>query len=1098
MAYVNQLTPYNDLQAVITEYQNGTKSIGDVLSAYAIFTAEVSDLTAITTARNDALNKGAAIVTALAYEQLWYAQSSANTISTDAATLLANDKVTASAKATIQSILDQLSSLQSTLSSAFLNYRHSVYDVATAQATYNQAVINFNIAFCQNSAELLSDADLTAANTAMTDAQTALASAQSDETSYKAALDSAISAINTAYATIKNLGAGLSSTSTPPIEDVEPQVEALEAAYEKQKTYLTQSSVTRQIATASTITLPSTSSSLSMVQLMALLGEAQVMSIEVARRSALSSATVNAYRSQATAMNLLNVATDIGGLLTLATEIQQIVDNYNSQIETLNAQMLATAEAEYNFFANNIATINSIITATNTAYQNNDAATKALLDAASGISQATLDAAYSESLSETLSESYLLSSSPPTQVPGAFPTATTYTSIAYLTGSDFVTFNANTTLSDVNSAFAALLEKIAPILPQIETALSGMPGAPSDLSLSPKTAYSTYPTPPFLPSQSTIDQLSLIFSTYSTQEASTSDAGESQDTIEANQLLRLLALFGQGLNVTSSGALASLSSGAGAGSAAAAAALSQIGASSIFLNTIQSIFTNAAMLAGLQLAGSTPEIMAKLAETKMTLAEYLEAQATQAGAALDATTQAELANAMLQQLAVLITTPGALQAYAASILQGSPELANLSEADKTAVLSGLVSVLESVIVSAMVVIGISQGLSAASLISMALGTETTATSTLAAQFTALGIPMQKATELASMIAGQTGYSRILEDMNLDATTRAEILALVAAHEGNISLSSGVPGGKAFLATIIQDLASKGIVLPADISSPDFISTLVLQLQAKATPEQAVTIQQTFLPTTVVAPVVSGTTSTLDLFMQAATQTESALKALLETPVTEAGNVLAVSPSSILNQFVTQFEALSPTTQQALISQVANNSTLATLPGMTNEQVAALMLATRLGAVTPAEASSLIALVQAQAAAAAQNLPLTLSNLETKLVTNLFTPTEEERRIQEEAVKTEKLKAYIAPSTLSPLTLDSVSSAFRQYFVDMGDRTQAAKSIEAFAQTTQKVTDFPKVAAQFLTSPGLIILRTYSLRTRLAQDRGMQQDVTMTG
>jgi hypothetical protein len=166
--------------------------------------------------------------------------------------------------------------------------------------------------------------------------------------------------------------------------------------------------------------------------------------------------------------------------------------------------------------------------------------------------------------------------------------------------------------------------------------------------------------------------------------------------------------------------------------------------------------------------------------------------------------------------------------------------------------------------------------------------------------------------------------------------------------------------------------------------------------------------------------------------------------------------------------------------------------------MTNEQTAALMLATRLGAVTSAEASSLIALVQAQAAAAAQNLPLTLSNLETKLVTNLFTPTEEERRIQEEVVKAETVKAYVAPSTLSPLTLDLVSSAFRQYFVDMGDRTQAAKSIEAFAQTTQKVTDFPKVAAQFLTSPGLIILRTYSLRTRLAQDRGMQQDVTMTG
>ena len=67
-----------------------------------------------------------------------------------------------------------------------------------------------------------------------------------------------------------------------------------------------------------------------------------------------------------------------------------------------------------------------------------------------------------------------------------------------------------------------------------------------------------------------------------------------------------------------------------------------------------------------------------------------------------------------------------------------------------------------------------------------------------------------------------------------------------------------------------------------------------------------------------------------------------------------------------------------------------------------------------------------------------------------------------------------------------------------HFVDVADANQAAVASEAFARTIQSVADFSKVAETFLLSPGMIILRAYSLRTRSAQDRSVQQNITMTG
>ncbi len=366
-------------------------------------------------------------------------------------------------------------------------------------------------------------------------------------------------------------------------------------------------------------------------------------------------------------------------------------------------------------------------------------------------------------------------------------------------------------------------------------------------------------------------------------------------------------------------------------------------------------------------------------------------------------------------------------------------------------------------------------------------------STLIAQFTAAGIPQETAATLAAALPGQVAYAytQTLQSLGLGATSLAEILALAAANQGNIPLSQGVA------TPMLQDLAKQGISLPSTISSPNFMAQLVSQLQALAAPGQAAAIQAVFLLPT--PPPAVGGASPLEMFGQVAQQMQTALAAAVTAPPPAAVPPAPTElPSAILNQFTTQFEALSPAIQQSLLAQIASNPTLANLPGITPEQTASLTLALRTGAVTLPEVSSLLALVQDQANAAAQGLPFTMSSVETALITRLFTPTEEERRIQEEAVKADINRPYTAPSTLSPQTLDLVSSSFRQYFVDVSDANQAAVAAEAFAQTIQNVANFPQIAANFLMSPGMIILRAYSLRTRSAQDRSMQQNITMTG
>ena len=105
--YSSLLAPYATLQSDVDSYLAGTMSASDLVTAYNNL---VSQLSSITDAGTDLLNKSAALTTAIAYEQLLYAQTTLATIQSDADALL--NTVSGTALSNLTSVLTSLSTLQ--------------------------------------------------------------------------------------------------------------------------------------------------------------------------------------------------------------------------------------------------------------------------------------------------------------------------------------------------------------------------------------------------------------------------------------------------------------------------------------------------------------------------------------------------------------------------------------------------------------------------------------------------------------------------------------------------------------------------------------------------------------------------------------------------------------------------------------------------------------------------------------------------------------------------------------------------------------------------------------------------------------------------
>lgn len=1079
----------------------------------------------------------------------------------------------------------QLKVVLQELLTAFLQYRNNQWQIA--QYTDMVASLNSELELLVHQMHLAQAGvpgyDYTALSSSYATylanrdaAQTQLSAVQADAIGIISALNTAISSYETTYLTVKNMGTPLPETDTtvqtiiafclnwnttvvqaaktavaaelaqtmaeiaaaneamiqnfnsdfaklhPEISmegmaQVMAQLAAIQSALTAQGVYL--------VASISNPLLLKPSSSMSMMRLMGIIGQAELMSQETIRLAADSENQVGAVRLQFAISHLMLYANELSALEAYTNMLIYAQKAFNESIEEENKLTYSVASSIYTTYRNNVALINDTIDQINTELEAENLRGQALVDAANLLDPAVIQAVFSEQISVPEAPNYLLQHLPATPTTPPTVTPLTFTpippfehiSIDDLPPPPYATLpnrdSVNQSLIDqFNQNIAAFLDKIAPFKDIVQMALETATGSTTPLAVSQVFLKS------FLPVEELVDKRELFVSgfallySFMSQTVLSSISTESQESSTQallDQLYQILGLFG------SAGGSAGFIGVGGSMLAPTAefnAALTHVVNSSIFLNTISQIVERAAIFAGLQVAGKLPDVLKELEEKNMTLEEYLELQREKSEEELDTQTRTELTAALIGQIVLAAGTPGALTPSVMNMLQAFPSLANLSTETLAQLMSGLVTVTQLILLTLTTVLGATMGLTPGQMATSIFGSAEASIADMVSRFMGLGIPQSRAVELASMLVGYDELEMVLIALGFDATTRTMLMAIIASSQGLIPLTDGAPGGPAFLDAILSDLKDRGITMTVDIFSSDFIKQLMTQLEIRANEEQR-SILRSFLLKTPLPPtegLVSTTTLVTDtessLFQKITEALEAIQNKIKEIfaepsppkPTITPTVVTPVKPSAILSKFVQWYNPLAPDLKRELLAAAASQPELAGITAVSDTEKASLMLGIRLGLVTPAEAMALLMLVQREVQATAAKAELLLSEIETALIHRMTTPTEEEIRKREEARRREINRPYVAPSALPPQVLDQVSIAFRRFFNDLADANRAAKAFEAFAETIQRLSDFNKVTLDLLLAPAKIFVREFSLMTRTAQDRIPQSRITLSG
>jgi hypothetical protein len=1201
-AYNTALPAYNSAQATYADAKNTADSkystylqspsqttLDDYTNAVAALqTTANAWQTALANLHWAAIN----YVNDLAYQQIYYAQTSGSTISTALSSILSQSLPSSaslsqsippfpwlsSAQITaLTSDNTQLGPVLANVLSDFQNYRHIEwlvsYDTACIQnieANVTVAAHNLNLA---NAGVV--GYDVSECQTAYNDAvaekeyyQADLSMQQSAALGIISSLNSSITAYETTYNNIKNLGTPLPTVDTTlqtiinfcanwntnvvlPAQtalsaDLNAAITALVAANQEMianfnaqfsadhpalsattiaqllsqlaavQSALTSAGVTL-VSSINTPQLPASSSSMSMTELMKIIGQAELMSEEMIKQAADAEHQITSLRLQFAISHLMLYANELAALEVWSEQLKQAQIAFNASVEAENQTTFNNNLATYNLYKANIPLINQVIDQVNAQISAENARAQALVDASNEINPAVLLAIFSEQISIGEAPDYLIShliGITPTSP--ALPSTVTFTPIplfAHISESDLPNppytsypevggLDLNV-MSTFNQQISAFLTKIAPFSDLVQQALTAASPAGTNVDLSIILLKSLMFVQDIITTSVQFKSAFTLLYSFLSQTTLSGMSSKSQEEKSEDLLSQLYEILGYFGGSTGQGASIGIGGSLLASAGAFGAALSQIANSSIFNQTIEAIVQRAAMFAGLQVAGTLPQILSQLTEKNMTLTDLLELEGQKGGAELEAQTRSDLINAFMQQLALVATTPGALSQSAVDLIKNFPSLTSLSQDQLAQLISGVVTVEQMVLLALTVLLGSSQGLAPAQMVTSIFGGVASTTADMLERFEGLGIPEARATELAALSAGYDELEKTLSDLGFDPQTRTMLMALIASAQGRIPLTDGAPGGPAFLDTLLTELKSHGVTVTANISSPDFLSELIKQLEIKANEDQRAILRSALLgEVTPSAPVPIPSPSPLTLtqqFQQAAQATWDQINEIYTTPTPTVPVVPAtapINPTSILSHFISLFQTLAPDIQSELVAEAAANPNLAAIPELSDEQKASLMIALRLGVITAPEGTSLLNLAVLQSQMAAQGAQITLSTVETSIITKLFTPTPDELRQREEHRLRDINAPYIAPTTVSPQVLDQVSVAFRKFFNDISDQTSAAQAFEVFSQSIQRLSDFNKVAVDTLLDPAKIIMRQFSIITRTAQDRIQQPKISL--
>ena len=454
--------------------------------------------------------------------------------------------------------------------------------------------------------------------------------------------------------------------------------------------------------------------------------------------------------------------------------------------------------------------------------------------------------------------------------------------------------------------------------------------------------------------------------------------------------------------------------------------------------------------------------------------------------------------AFSQQLALFAEQTPNMKQNVLNILSQIPGGGNLTADQVKEVLASLLMLQQFLLLFMSMLMASLGGMSSAQFMTQVLGKSGGDTSTLLNAFQSLGLPEDKAVALGTALGGSgADLQGVLRSTGLDEGTSTVILALIAAQEGNISLTEGVMGGPAYLDALLKRVQGAGIALTARIGTPEFMAQLVGGLEARSNPEQAGALKAALTRIGAVNATGKAPTESLSLLVdeliKGVTADMAAAKKAGATPAPSAVAPI-VLPSEVMAQYESEFRKLPPAVQNELLGLAKGAFT--GISGLTDEQKASLLIGVRLGSTTLTEAVALAQMMSRESAGT-----LSYSDSETKLVSRLFRESPEAKTAREDSLKRAILDEGVRQKELLPNALpqkyaDSVKQSFQRIADNYTDRDVASRVTDRFSKFVEKLSSMSKVEV-LLLDPGKILLRLFSVVLTTSQDR-LRQPPTLFG
>jgi hypothetical protein len=1110
-AYNTAYSPVSALQAVQTAYnviKNNPSStpeqIAAALAAYQ-YAYSLFDSTAqsqLATARENRFTTSTNYVTALAYQQIWVTQRSSENLLSQLSDLSSLKVLSAQQTAVLTAAQSDLRSAEIGLSTSFKDYRHEAYAAAANQIALDDAKMKLLVAKCALDLGSGTQSQVNAAQEAVNVLLEGQTTFDAAETKAHNALAAAITACETAYEGVRSLG----SSVFPELVKIPISVEGTEIPYElieAVQAAARESSITLASEQADIPNLTPAHRRMSLMELLNTLGKAHLMSLELIREAAASERQITMLRLLLEASHLIiysNMLLGAGNDL-----LSQAINLYNSTVQQRNSEAYNEAAAAYAFYATTDAraAINTIIAKMNTAIAANEDRATRLASDISVINESIEQSVSATEASEPEAESYLSAyEEPPTPPAPTIPDVPPTTAFPLLGSLPDLNEETYTTqadeealLNDINPKIEALLEKISPFKEEIIEGLASLKTQYEqenmislDLDITKVAFYTQIKTAPSAAvSDTSMQNAALAIASFfnrMTATALTPNPQESESETAQYQFNLLDQLI---LRLTGYASSIGLTTAVpGAIPVALEKAFERLIQSSVFGTIIGEMLRRASMLAGLSTAASLPSLIEELKTKNTTLADILEAFGTQSSAALDAQTRRELANALIQQLSLLVQSPGVLRDNAVDIIaQGLTGPQALSPTDLANLISALITAQQLVLLTATVMIAVSEGLSLTELTGGFFTTSAVAPAGMTARFTAIGLSADQAFELAEAAIDSGISDEALARLGLDEKARTLLMGLILAAEGRSTIDQAmIDQWKTQLSEEYGvDLTQVDLTQPN--AAAELVSQLIDQIAINASEAQKADLKSDILNEAITAGSRRG-------FQRAADDLRARILAAA------ASTTRQVVPSTLIKGLVEQFSAMDEASKQQFLDAAAKDETLSKMTGVPDEQKAAILAAIQSGAITTSEASIILALLSSEADAAAKGEALVLSNVQTALVKQLFTITPEERQRRDEELRREVNTRYTAPSKLPPQVVQTVRDAFEQFFLDITSPEKAKAAFEAFAETVKRLSDLYGVSVDFLLDPANTILRQFSLITRTGQDKVSQDKISLSG